>query len=334
MTNLHTIKQNLHSSRTRCNSGKLLILICILYTLISPVYTNALSISDKDNVMVILPKKPTEMELFLAKDFSKLLELRTGAKITISLKPEKINIFFKRNKRFKEQEYAYRLDNNNIIIEGKNEFGLVNGAYTFLENVAGFRWYTAYDDKKIPAKSPLTVKNLNHHAIPSFKYRNIRSNHFAHPASLLFCFRNRLNTGIIFSRKNKFWKDKNHAIKSCYEYDGSSCHNLFSYITSKSTKNNWGFKWKDTVDYFAEHPDFYSMNKKGERVNTMQLCFSNKQLRKILLQRISERLKSTPELKSISLSAEDFSKKFCYCPKCRALEKNINVPADHFMIFY
>ena len=299
---------------------------------------STLSISRKDALQVILPENPTGMERFLAKDLCEHLALRTGARVAVSETPAAIKVFLRRNPAFKEQEYAFRNGDNELVFEGKNEFGLVNAVYTFLEDVAGFRWYSAFGARKIPAKGPLVLKDLNTRRIPSFLYRDLRLEHHAHPESQLFAFRNRLNTGSIFQEDNLCLKDiplkeKIPGLKPFCDFDGASSHTFFSYIPSKSTKNNWSFHWKDNIDYFVEHPEFYSMDENGKRVNTMQLCLSNPELRKIILRHMSERFEQYPNLDNVSFSAEDFARNLCCCPQCRALEKKYQCPGGPLFDF-
>lgn len=63
------------------------------------------------------------------------------------------------------------------------------------------------------------------------------------------------------------------------------------------------------------------MNKAGKRVDSLQLCFSNKELRKVFTLHLLEQLKDEGGRGIVHVSAEDVPGKFCFCPDCIALEK-------------
>ncbi len=104
-------------------------------------------------------------------------------------------------------------------------------------------------------------------------------------------------------------------------------HGSLAYIPpSPEAREASTFAWLEKKDYFATHPDFFSMNSAGRRVASMQLCFANPALRRELTRNILRHIAAAPGNDIITVDAADTPDAFCYCPECKALEEKYQCP--------
>jgi hypothetical protein len=112
-----------------------------------------------------------------------------------------------------------------------------------------------------------------------------------------------------------------------------NCHTLFGYIPPSPALQAWPkvFDWVAKKDYFATHPEYFSMTRAGRRVALQQqLCLSNPGLRQELTRNVLEhirRLKADgQERLMLDVSASDDPSEFCFCPGCQALKAKYQSP--------
>ena len=74
-------------------------------------------------------------------------------------------------------------------------------------------------------------------------------------------------------------------------------------------------------NFFKTNPEFFSMDQAGKRVDTLQLCFSNRKLRETFTAHLLERIRAGGGRGIVNVSANDVPGSFCRCPACVALEK-------------
>ena len=93
------------------------------------------------------------------------------------------------------------------------------------------------------------------------------------------------------------------------------------------------YEWDEKIDFFALHPEWFSMDASGKRVDTMQLCFSNKELRKAFVKRVLERCRRVGGEGILTVGANDVPRAFCLCPECKKLAKKYETPAGPYWDF-
>ena len=108
-------------------------------------------------------------------------------------------------------------------------------------------------------------------------------------------------------------------------FAGSYIHNLFYFIPPGEKAKD--FEWLPRSHYFKTHPEFFSMDELGRRVETNQLCLSGKAVRQELLKNTELYFDAmgTDNLE-IGYSYMDRPYKACHCPECKALEKKYGTP--------
>lgn len=106
-------------------------------------------------------------------------------------------------------------------------------------------------------------------------------------------------------------------------------HGFFLYLPCKRCYMD-SYPWDERIDFFAEHPEWYSMNSLGKRTDRMQLCFSNPELRKAFSRRVLERCRRVGGEGVLTIGAQDVPGAFCWCKPCRALQAKYETPAGAY----
>ena len=106
-------------------------------------------------------------------------------------------------------------------------------------------------------------------------------------------------------------------------------HGFFLYLPCKRLYMD-AYPWDARIDFFAEHPEWYSMNRAGKRTDRMQLCFSNPELRKAFARRVLERCRRVGGEGVLTIGAQDVPGAFCWCKPCRALQAKYETPAGAY----
>lgn len=227
----------------------------------------------------------------------------------------------------KSQESVVLVKGHDILLAGQGSHGTAQAIYRFLRNQVGCRWFTPYGDELTPKRKRLVVKQLSYHFIPSFAYRNHMLDYsYKRPNSGLYFLRNGLNTTASNFSKSLYPELAEHFNQRELELMGPGCHTLFSYIPPDPEHVAVRWPWNKVQYYFESHPEYFSMNARGERVSTMQLCFSSQGLRKELTERLLENIGREGGRGYYNLSAMDTGGRFCDCPACRALEEKYKSP--------
>ena len=73
-------------------------------------------------------------------------------------------------------------------------------------------------------------------------------------------------------------------------------------------------------EYFEEHPEYFSLVG-GKREKTSQLCFSNEDVQRIVVEKVRKQFDGSPATLAASLSANDWGL-FCECENCAKMGEN------------
>ena len=229
----------------------------------------------------------------------------------------------------KAEESLIVVRGNDIVLVGGDPIGSLYAVYSFLETDLGCRWYCSDDEPFVPAHKTIIIKDLNRREKPFFSHRWGGFNkYYDQRKAELWALRNRVS-GIGGS----------FGFKSSMQPIGPG-HSLHFFIPPHEHKSHWDH-WNHPPgsNFFETNPEFFSMSSSGKRVDNLQLCFSNPELRKTLTMQIESVIAKTltnPNQKAyVSLGAMDVPGKFCYCPECRKLEKkygNIGGPYYDYLI--
>ena len=230
------------------------------------------------------------------------------------------------------QDHVMKSIANDIILYGKGFDADFYAIMDFLNIELGCRWYQRKVPPKIEQQRTLKLKPFNRKRSWDFKNRIIGhhalSDYYRGDTGIAADGQKwRVAYGYKFNKQFFSLENKQLDVSIVPEKkELNFVHTAFGYIPNG--KKHKGFEWIENSDYFKTNPEFFSMDKNGQRVSTQQLCFSNPQLRKEFTQNIEKHFSVVgTDNVSLSISYDDtVTTRPCYCKECRALEKKYNTP--------
>jgi hypothetical protein len=133
--------------------------------------------------VIVIPQKPTIVEIQAAKVLQDYMKRISGASIAIDhdsithkggeilignvARPDLNNI---PKERLDKDGILIKTSGNNLVITGGTDKGILYGVYTFLENYLGCRKYSSAETY-VPARKTVTVGPINDMQLPAFSYR-------------------------------------------------------------------------------------------------------------------------------------------------------------------
>jgi hypothetical protein len=285
------------------------------------------SLVDGDGVaaVIVLPRRPDELETYAAEEFQKYVKAITGKTLPIIREPDQpkgYGIWIGRTEaaesadftlteaRLGRDGYAAEAGVQGLILVGRCPFGTVLGVYDIIEREFGVRWcapdeYRLYvgdgkfqDEKSgivgevIPAAETLSIGTFRREFKPSFRYRWVRSSDWS--------LKQRMNVQVTVNGKTAGVNWKWHFHTFC--------------ILIPPDK------------YFDDHPQWFPLIKGKRQRSTRpnshstQLCTSNPEVVERLSEGLIEVLDGDPTIEIITLSPNDGGG-FCECPNCKALDE-------------
>lgn len=314
-----------------------LICLCLIFSLSSFAQKDKLTLvkDGKSDYVIVIPSNYSEWIKYsaelLQRDIYKVADCLIPI-VTDKVKPKKMEINIGFTTRFdtfgfanhfmgelynfldsvlienqlkKDFGYTILTDNKRIIIhngfkycyKGNNEISIVYAVVDFLEKNIGIRKFTP-DCEVYPKKKDiiLDVKDLNYSYSSKNTFRQVRS---------------------VFTRENKdfrYWL-KQHLQEDMFA-EGFFVHTFEKLVPR--------------AKYFETHPEYFSLIN-GKRMHD-QLCLSNEDVFKIVVERLKEEMKKQPNAKVWSVSQNDnFS--YCSCPECQKKNEREESPSGALIEF-
>lgn len=184
------------------------------------------------------------------------------------------------NESIQNDGFLIAIKVNKLIISGRGK-GTLYGVYTFLENYLGCRKYSSRF-KLIPKQSSIILSGINDLQNPNINFRSVH-----------------------------YW-------------DAETDQEYLDWHKLHRIEDKWGlwghsfFKLVSPAQYFGNHPEYFSLVN-GKRT-AMQLCLTNPDVLKIVVNELGKRINEASELKYWSVSQND-DIGACECEKCTALNK-------------
>ncbi len=205
----------------------------------------------------------------------------------------------------KDDAFEVYTKDGKIYCTGSNPRSALYAAYAFLEKAGGIRWvWPGADGEFIPKRTSLTIPELKIREKARFAYRGFHvCGQFYNEEMEQFMSRNRLN----IMRSNPVngkkwvaeWNDKR--IGKGFRMMFSN-HNIAIYDKK----------------VFAERPELFALVN-GKRVPD-QLCWSNPEVDKIMIDQFVKYCKEYPAVEILSLFPAD-NMNYCRCEKCSAKKR-------------
>lgn len=179
--------------------------------------------------------------------------------------------------------------------------GTLYAVYTFLEEQAGLRWWTA-TESTIPSRPDLSVPgNLSVRYVPPIWQR---SSYFREGMDPDWSVRNKLNSGSV--------PMTDAARGGAIEFAGRNCHTFYLLVPP--------------AKYFAEHPEWFA-EINGKRVpEGAQLCLTNPEVVKVAAATAAEWLRANPLAKMVAVDQNDYQL-HCTCAACKAVDEEEGGPS-------
>lgn len=201
---------------------------------------------------------------------------------------------------FAPEEWLIKTVDGNLIITGSKLNGTLFGVYDLLENQLGCHWFTP-ESTHIPHNPDVSLGSLDIRKQPSFASRTIvpYANSQFHQRSRGHMYRNKQNPTLL------------SPLSVSLQY--GPVHNFYSFVSPEK--------------YFKSNPEYFSMNKKGERTSNHedQLCLSNPAVWDITLESLRGFIKKDretlppdqwPMVYDISQNDCQEGGFVCKCPEC------------------
>ena len=205
-----------------------------------------------------------------------------------------------------------------VVLAGDATRGALYSVDSFLEDVAGVRWWTSgeSDYPNRPGWTPGEIAPYRY--APPFKFRE--TFYRATLTDADFKVRAKVNTTsctryIIPPTKEQFIpaeKGGNHKLVF-FPVRRSAYHSFFMIIPP--------------AEYFKDHPEWFSLVK-GERVGSRdnnnwskckgQLCLTNEEMFREFVKNTKRFLRDNPDCDSIQVTQNDWNRDWCECEKCKA----------------
>ena len=262
--------------------------------------------SGKSNYSIVTSKFAAEGVLYAASELYKYLFLSTNTLLPyysdrcVKRGPEIRIGEGARGKRedlsvLSEEGYLIKTDGEDIIITGQTPRGVIYGVYRFLEQMIAFRCFTK-DVETYDTLEKIVVPDLQICENPAFEYRDM---YFRGAFDESFAVKNRLNSTLAMIPTEKGGKMKFFNLH----------HSFYDIIPPEK--------------YFASHPEWFS-EWEGERVYKKdiwdtQLCLTNPEMVEEAIQNVRNWIRSRPDCRVFSVAQND-SRFYCTCPKCRAVD--------------
>lgn len=202
------------------------------------------------------------------------------------------------------EEYSIHVDDQLVLITGGGTRGALYGCYAFLEDVLGCRWYTR-TISKYPRKANIHVPRMQVRERPAFEYREP---YFTEAMERNWAVRNRLNGSSM---------DLDDSVGGKVTY-GRFVHTFSELVPPK--------------DYFATHPEYFSLVKGKRQDGYAQLCLTNPDVLKIVVAKVKSWIKENPSATIFSVSQNDTNLN-CECDNCKAVEKEEGAPSGVVLRF-
>jgi hypothetical protein len=192
-----------------------------------------------------------------------------------------------------------KLSADKLVLAGEGSRGTIYAVETYLEDVVGVRWWTSVDEL-VPKKRTITVEKLDVTHAPRLRYREVYYYDPMHDVKFA-----------VHAKLNGHMSDIPASMGGHYQILGW-CHTSFMLLPPDK--------------YFAQHPEWYSLQGKKRDWHNGQLCWSNPEMRKELVKHALEWIKKNPDAGFISISQNDCIGN-CQCDKCKAIDDAEGSPA-------
>lgn len=269
--------------------------------------------SDRTSCVIVIPAQPSAVESKAATELQTCLykmsdvmipivddrEKNLGNEISVG-NTNRIDHLRMDGEKLGDDGFLIKTNDKKVYVVGGKSNGVLYGVYELLEHYLGYRKYTPAVEY-VPQKSKVTLPGkIDDLQVPVIKSRNM-----------------------LYAGAND---------KAFFEW-----LRLTHTPTSGVDWGRWGL-WVHTFDilvpekvFYKSHPEYYTMNEKGERVPS-QLCLTNPDVLEVLCGELEKRMDKNPEALYWSVSQND-NYNYCKCENCMKVIEEEGSPSGLIIRF-
>jgi hypothetical protein len=196
-----------------------------------------------------------------------------------------------------EEEYVIKTVGNSLVLAG-NEHPFYRGTVYAVDDLLerlGCRWFfPGAFGEVLPKEDTIAVRPMEVHERPDFRFRNI-------------WYSGWMPVQGEEAKEFTVWLDRNRM-------------NTLKGISLPG--DGTIVRLAPPEKYFADHPNVYALNKKGERVKDM-LCLTDPEAVTIAAETIKQEFRAHPEAATFGFGPPDGHPQ-CYCSRCEAANPNFS----------
>ena len=288
------------------NTLRNLILYSVLLISLSACLRPSVQIvrDGESNYEIVVPSDADSVILHAAEELKHYILLSSGAEIPVTAEgssdPDKHALkvgFSPEATEMTAFTIAYFLEGEDLFISGGNSLSTLYAVYRFLERELGCMWLSP-DAEKIPE-----TKNIRIDAGTSYSYTP------------------EIETRTVHSRL--FYEDHSFADKLGVTYEGFP-----GYVPGHGVHTFHRFMPESK--FYEAHPEYYAL--RGDKRLTTQLCLSNEDVLRIVIDSVSALFERYPESAIISVSQDD-NTQYCQCEHCAAIDEEEGSPSGSMIRF-
>ena len=206
----------------------------------------------------------------------------------------------------KNDGYILKTVGNRLFILGENDRAVLHAAYAFLEDVLGCRFFTDTVEH-VPYREYLAIGEVDKKVVSPFEYREVFGN---------VCYDDDEFASKRGLNGRGYQLDEEHGGSILYQ---GFVHTFNHFVP--------------VFEFFDEHPEYFSMvNGKrfdggdgkyvhgGVYVVNTQLCLTNPDVKRIVIERLRKEIEEHPEASIFSVSQNDWGAP-CQCPECARIDE-------------
>lgn len=209
-------------------------------------------------------------------------------------------------KKLGKEGFLLQTKGEHLIIAGGRPRGTMYGVYAFLEGKLGCRWYTS-KISSIPKRDTITIPDLNETQVPAMEYREpFNTDGF----DADWASRNRCNSA---------------SAQLTVEHGGKIIYDPFVHSFYQPMM-------VPPSVYFKDHPEYFSEIDGKRTADNAQLCLTNPDVVKLMVQKVKEVIQKNPSVAIVSVSQNDWRGN-CQCANCKAIDDAEGSPAGSLITF-
>ena len=256
------------------------------------------------NYTIVVPAEPVPSQKYAAEELRDWTEKLTGVKLPIATRAGKRSLVLELTDEYGPDGFRIATTKEGDVRISGGKRGILYGVYEILETYGGIGWFASWHTV-VPETGRLEVPSrLDDTQKPAFELRahNWRDL-FVNPD---FAARLRKNdTGPFYGSRDRSPQARHGGDDYRPGAGLGGCHTFNRLVPPEK--------------YAKEHPEYFSEIQGVRRTSHTQLCLTNPDVLKIVVDRILKGIREDPEPRIFHVKPNDWDY-YCECAKCKAVD--------------